>query len=88
MDSNDADKMNNEEELNNLKQYIADFKNKVEERKKIRDSNNIVTWPSEDYFTNHDTSLKKNTTFVKKLRQFTSQNIDALLKGKYYRISI
>lgn len=72
----EADK-NDEAEL---QQYIKDSLQKIEVREKLRKENLNVTWPSEDYFTKLDSSLKKNTAFVKKVKQFTSTQLDSLLK--------
>lgn len=63
-----------------LQQFIQDMKQKIETRETMRKENLHVTWPLEDYFTKLDSSLKKNTAFVKKLKQFTSTQLDSLLK--------
>lgn len=67
-------------ERDELDSYIAELKGKIEQKIKLRNENLNCTRPGEEYFFKLDSSLKKNTTFVKKLKQFTTAQLDSLLK--------
>lgn len=78
--SADADEEAKErEELDN---YASELKAKIELKMKLRGENLTCVRPGEDYFFKLDSSLKKNTAFVKKLKQFTAAQLDSLLKDK------
>lgn len=74
-DENDKDK-----EKCDLDQYISEISARIESKRILRNENLTCTRPPEDYFSKLDSSLKKNTAFVKKLRQFTASQLDSLLK--------
>lgn len=63
-----------------LDAYVAELTSKIDGKRLLRTDNTTCIRPPEEYFTKLDSSLKKNTTFVKKLKQFTSNQLDALLK--------
>lgn len=65
------------EELDN---YISELSAKIESKTKLRNENLNCVRPGEEFFFKLDSSLKKNTAFVKKLKQFTSAQLDSLLK--------
>lgn len=67
-------------EKEELQAFITDLQSKIESRTNLRRENINCVRPSEEYFTKLDSSLKKNTTFVKKLKQFTSAQLDVLVK--------
>lgn len=69
-----------ENERTELESYINDLKQKIEAKTKARNENLNCVRPGEDHFSRLDSSLKKNTAFVKKLKQFTANQLDALLK--------
>lgn len=60
--------------------FVADLKAKISAKSQLRNSNLKRVLPSEDHFARLDSSLKKNTTFVKKLKQFTAAQLDPLTK--------
>lgn len=66
------------------KQFFQDYVNETEQRlaakEEIRASNVNVTRPPDSYFSKLDSSLKRNTTFVKKLRNFSAPQLDGFLK--------
>ncbi|KAL5278294.1 UPF2 family protein [Megaselia abdita] len=67
-------------EKEELQAFITDLQSKIEAKTNLRRENNANSFPHEDYFSKLDSSLKKNTNFVKKLKQFTSAQLDALIK--------
>jgi regulator of nonsense transcripts 2 len=69
-----------DQEKEELFKYIKEFKEKLKVRNEFRDKNLNRILPSENYFTKLDSSLKKNTAFVKKLKQFTAAQLDSILK--------
>lgn len=78
----DAAAVENEEakEREELDNYVVDLKAKIEQKVKLRSENLNCTRPGEEYFFKLDSSLKRNTAFVKKLKQFTSAQLESLLK--------
>uniref|UniRef100_A0A336MDV6 CSON014173 protein n=1 Tax=Culicoides sonorensis TaxID=179676 RepID=A0A336MDV6_CULSO len=68
-----------EQEKLELQQYIDELQTKINQRSQVRHENTTVTYPQEDFFTKLDSSLKKNTAFVKKVKQFTASQLDTLL---------
>lgn len=72
----DAEKKEREE----LDNYISELSAKIESKTKLRNDNLNCVRPGEEFFFKLDSSLKKNTAFVKKLKQFTSAQLDSLLK--------
>lgn len=69
-----------ETERAELEAFVNDLKQKIEAKTKARNENLNCVRPGEDYFSRLDSSLKKNTAFVKKLKQFTANQLDVLLK--------
>lgn len=63
-----------------LDSYITELTAKIENKTKLRNENLNCVRPGEEFFFKLDSSLKKNTAFVKKLKQFTSAQLDSLLK--------
>lgn len=69
-----------ETERAELGAYVAELTSKIEAKRLLRTDNTTCIRPPEEHFTKLDSSLKKNTAFVKKLKQFTSNQLDTLLK--------
>lgn len=63
-----------------LDSYMIELKAKIEQKAKLRNENLTCVRPGEEFFFKLDSSLKRNTAFVKKLKQFTSAQLDSLLK--------
>ncbi|XP_001660932.2 regulator of nonsense transcripts 2 [Aedes aegypti] len=63
-----------------LDDYVAELSGKYEQKSQLRSQNITPERPPESFFTKCDSSLKKNTAFVKKLKQFTASQLDGLLK--------
>lgn len=78
--TNDTAADEEKKERDELDNYIAELKAKIEQKTKLRTDNLNCVRPGEEYFFKLDSSLKKNTAFVKKLKQFTSAQLDSLLK--------
>lgn len=68
------------QEREELQKYIEELNEKLESKNEIRKKNVNRQLPAEEYFSKLDSSLKKNTAFVKKLKQFTAAQLDSLLK--------
>jgi len=68
------------EEREELLSYVNELKMKIEMKSQLRKENINCEHPDEDYFVKLDASLKKNTAFVKKLKQFTASQLDTFLK--------
>ncbi|XP_003697689.1 regulator of nonsense transcripts 2 [Apis florea] len=66
------------------KQYLTDYIKETEQRlnakEEIRAANLNPNRPPETYFSKLDSTLKRNTTFVKKLKNFSSTQLDTVLK--------
>ncbi|GFO15398.1 regulator of nonsense transcripts 2-like [Plakobranchus ocellatus] len=71
-----------EEELQSLKAYIADTTERVKGKAEARSINLAApdNRPDESFFTKLDSSLKKNTAFIKKLRNLTEAQRESLSK--------
>lgn len=63
-----------------LMEYIREAEQRFAAKEEIRMSNMNVTRPPDGYFSKLDSSLKKNTTFVKKLKNFCSAQLETVLK--------
>lgn len=72
-----ADEQKQRDELDT---FVKDLVAKIELKTRQRYDNINCTRPNEDFYTKLDSSLKKNTAFVKKLKQFTATQLDSLLK--------
>lgn len=68
------------EERAELEKYIEELSEKIKQKSEMREKNLNRQLPPESFFTKLDSSLKKNTAFVKKLKQFTAAQLDSLLK--------
>lgn len=75
-----SEENNDAQEIEELNSYIAEHTNKIDGKSKLRASNLNCVRPQEEFFVKCDSSLKKNTAFVKKLKQFTASQLDSLLK--------
>lgn len=71
-----------EQEKKLLSSYIQEVEEKLASKLQIRSANQNVqnSRPSESYFSKLDSNLKKNTTFVKKIKNFSSPQLDSYLK--------
>ncbi|EDX17379.1 regulator of nonsense transcripts 2 [Drosophila simulans] len=68
------------EEREELQQFISELRDKIESKRQLRLQNSTIELPGEEYFAKLDSSLKKNTAFVKKLKLFTATQLDGLLR--------
>lgn len=71
---------NEVEGLAELKQFISELQEKIDAKRQLRQQNANFELPGDEYFARLDSSLKKNTAFVKKLKLFTSTQLDSLLR--------
>lgn len=69
-----------EAERAELQKYIDELNERIKTKLEMREKNLTRQLPDSSYFTKLDSSLKKNTAFVKKLKQFTANQLDSLLK--------
>lgn len=74
---------NEEEEEENEKQalveYIAELEERNERRLDARSKNINPKRPEESYFSTLDSNLKKNTAFVRKVKNFSASQLDGML---------
>lgn len=75
-----AEVNNEHQELEELNNYLDELEEKIKSRKQMRLENMHRELPDESYFAKLDSNLKRNTAFVKKLRQFTASQMETLLK--------
>lgn len=80
IDANADAAANEQKERDELDAFVKDLNAKIELKSRQRIDNINCTRPHDDYFTRLDSSLKKNTAFVKKLKQFTASQLESLLK--------
>lgn len=68
-------------ELKTLDQYIEEAKAKIESRRRLRQLNSTdnIQYPSENELNALDSSIKKNSAFVKRLKVFTESQKEQLL---------
>jgi regulator of nonsense transcripts 2 len=78
--SEDDQLVDEEQEKSEVFRYKSELEEKIRERNELREKNLNRQNPPDSYFFKLDSSLKKNTAFVKKLKQFTAQQLDGLLK--------
>lgn len=74
---------NTEEEKQIIITYTTELKEKIDQRHELRLQNqqNVQNLrPSESHFSRLDSSLKKNTAFVKKIKNFSSTHVETYLK--------
>lgn len=69
-----------EAERAELQKYVEELGEKINQKLELREKNLNRKLPADTFFTKLDSSLKKNTAFVKKLKQFTAAQLDSLLK--------
>ena len=69
-----------EENKQFLQDYVKEMEQRLATKEEIRTSNVNATRPPDSYFSKLDSSLKRNTTFVKKLRNFSAPQLDSFLK--------
>ncbi|KAG6450375.1 hypothetical protein O3G_MSEX006590 [Manduca sexta] len=69
-----------ESEKSTLSEYVANLEARLKQKAEVRNQNLNCVRPPENYFSKLDSGLKKNTTFVKKLKSFSATQIDVLLK--------
>lgn len=69
-----------EDEKAVLNEYIFNLEARIKQKSEIRNQNLNCVRPPENYFSKLDSGLKKNTTFVKKLKSFSAVQLEALLK--------
>ncbi|XP_078309820.1 regulator of nonsense transcripts 2-like isoform X4 [Crassostrea virginica] len=71
-----------EEEIKTVKDYQQECLEKYETKKKLREQNQEAAEnrPDESFFSRLDSNLKKNTAFVKKLKNLTESQKESLTK--------
>lgn len=75
----------NEEEIEKknketLLSFISELETRQEEKKTLRQNNQECVFPDESEISKRDSSLKKNTAFIRKLKNFPPPQLDQLLK--------
>ncbi|XP_012286049.1 regulator of nonsense transcripts 2 [Orussus abietinus] len=76
----EAVQLPSEEDTQFLRDYVKEAEQRLAAKEEIRTANLNVTRPPDSYFSKLDSSLKRNTTFVKKLKNFSATQLDTLLK--------
>ena len=69
-----------EQEKLEVHRYVEELSGRIASKVALRNENLNCQRPSENHFTKLDSSLKKNTAYVKKLKQFTTAQLDGLIK--------
>ncbi|EFA00043.2 regulator of nonsense transcripts 2 [Tribolium castaneum] len=71
-----------EDDKNVLTSYIQEVEERFVCKQELRSANQNAanTRPSESHFSKLDSSLKKNTAFVKKIKNFSANQVDTYLK--------
>lgn len=77
-----VDKMETEEnkEKETLMGFISECVTRQEDKKKLRQQNLECVFPDESEISKRDSSLKKNTAFIRKLKNFPPPQPDQLIK--------
>ena len=72
----------NFDELNHLKQYIADKQDRIRFKHELKEKNREAESlrPDESYMKKLDSSIKKITSFIKRLKNLTESQKDSLSK--------
>lgn len=78
-DNPDSESLN-DEDRKLLDDYLKETNQRLAAKDEIRTSNVNVSRPPDSYFSKLDSSLKRNTAFVKKLKTFTGTQVDAYIK--------
>lgn len=60
--------------------FVSECVTRQEEKKKLRLQNQDCSFPDESDISKRDSSLKKNTAFIRKLKNFPPPQLDQLLK--------
>lgn len=70
------------QEKNIIISYIQEVEERLNFKKEMRIANQQASnsRPNESYFSKLDSSLKKNTAFVKKIKNFSSIHVDSYIK--------
>lgn len=63
-----------------LSTFISECVTRQEDKKKLRQSNQECVFPDESEISKRDSSLKKNTAFIRKLKNFPPPQLDQLLR--------
>ncbi|KAJ8931717.1 hypothetical protein NQ314_015335 [Rhamnusium bicolor] len=76
------DNIADESEKTVITSYIQEVQERLNIKKELRSTNQNAssTRPSDAYFSKLDSSLKKNTAFVKKIKNFSSAQVETYLK--------
>lgn len=75
-----TDAVKQEALLKELEDFIADTSTRIALKTEMRRHNTSLTPKPEEFFFKLDSNLKKNTAFVKKVKQFTATQLDSFLK--------
>lgn len=67
-------------EKDSLMGFISECVTRQEEKKKLRQQNLECVFPDESEISKRDSSLKKNTAFIRKLKNFPPPQLDQLIK--------
>lgn len=80
--SEENDKEQQQQEEQSIQEYIKELSERYKEKREKRYEHNVsnIEYPDEDLFVKLDTSIKKNTAFVKKIRNMTESNKDVIMK--------
>lgn len=79
-EAGDCVEVPSEEDRRFLLDYIKETEQRLASKEEIRLSNLNVTRPPDSHFSKLDSNLKKNTTLVKKLKNFSATQLDVFLK--------
>lgn len=77
---NAAPEETDENEKFALSEYVSNLESRIKQKSELRSQNLNCVRPPDNYFSKLDSGLKKNTTFVKKLKSFSAPQVDVLLK--------
>ncbi|XP_014219382.1 regulator of nonsense transcripts 2 [Copidosoma floridanum] len=69
-----------EEDQKFLDDFLKETEQRLAAKEEIRVTNANASRPPDSYFSKLDSSLKRNTTFVKKLKTFGGPQVDAFMK--------
>uniref|UniRef100_A0A182PG91 MIF4G domain-containing protein n=1 Tax=Anopheles epiroticus TaxID=199890 RepID=A0A182PG91_9DIPT len=67
-------------ERSELEAFVASLQERYQQKAHERQQNQAPERPAEEDFFRYDSSLKKNTAFVKRLKQFTAQQLPSLMQ--------
>lgn len=79
---NESEKSNQEQDEELIKEYLTELEERFKEKREKRYLHNPanIEYPGEELFARLDTSVKKNTAFVKKIRNMTESNKEIIMK--------